>query len=123
MKPLRGKQIGGRLVLSTDSRPNKYRAIKTTIDGVTFASRREAEYCQGLKCLERNDEIRDLKFQVPFELTVNGFKICKYIADATFYEVSDGSFHVIDVKGFITKEYRLKKKLMKAIFNIDIEET
>jgi hypothetical protein len=122
---LRGKEVGGRLIIlgsggSADH--NKYRAVKTTVAGQTYDSRKEAEYCQGLKYLERAGEIRDLKLQVPFEIFINEQLICKYIADATYYEVSDGSYHVVDVKGYRTKEFRLKKKLMKAVFNITVEE-
>jgi hypothetical protein len=121
---LRGKEVNGRLIIlgSGSADTNKYRAIPTTMGGYKFASHKEAEYCMGLKHLERAGEIRDLQFQVPFEILINNQLICKYIADATYFEVSDNSYHVIDVKGYRTKEFRLKKKLMKAVFGIIVEE-
>ncbi|EPP19623.1 hypothetical protein L910_2850 [Vibrio fluvialis PG41] len=36
--------------------------------------------------------------------------------------MKDGEEVVEDVKGFRTKEYNLKKKMMKAIYGIDIFE-
>ena len=50
-------------------------------------------------------------------------KICDYIADYTYLLIEeDGSsrFIVEDAKGVLTPEFRLKKKLMLAIHNIDI---
>jgi hypothetical protein len=121
MPSLHGKTIGGRLVI-TDRRPTKYRAQRTAIGGTTYASRREAEYCQGLIYLQRAGEITNLEFQVSYPLIVNGQKICTYIADARYVELDTGETVVIDVKGYRTKEYNLKRKLMKAVHDITIKE-
>jgi hypothetical protein len=119
---------GGRLVINT-GRPstNKYRAIKTQVDGYTFASKREAERYMGLRQLQRVGEITDLKLQVPFEL-IPSVTICQkkmkpvtYIADFTYTE--NGKMVVEDCKGFVTKEYRIKRKLMKHVHNIEVIET
>ena len=99
----------------------KYRNIKTTIDGITFDSKRESiRYCE-LKLLAKAKKIQNLRLQVPYVIRVNGEKICKYIAD--FVYVEDGQEIVEDVKGMRTREYVLKRKLMKAVFGIDIRET
>ena len=99
----------------------KYRNIKTTIDGITFDSKRESiRYCE-LKLLAKAKKIQNLRLQLPYVIRVNGEKICKYIAD--FVYVEDGQEIVEDVKGMRTREYVLKRKLMKAVFGIDIRET
>ena len=73
--------------------------------------------------MERARIVTNLKLQVPFDLNVNGQKICRYIADFT-YTISnvDCTIEEIveDAKGIETPEFKLKKKLMKAIYNIDI---
>ena len=47
---------------------NKYGAIKTTLDGITFDSAREASRWGQLVLLQRLGKIRDLQRQVPFRL-------------------------------------------------------
>jgi hypothetical protein len=100
---------------------SKYHAIKTEVDGIVFASKREASRYSELKLLEAAGEIFDLKLQPKFPIVVNKQKICTYIADFE-YELSDGTKITEDVKGVKTPVYRLKKKLMKACFGIEITE-
>jgi hypothetical protein len=62
--------------------------------------------------------------QVKYDLVVNGVKIGFYKADFVTYKHGK-ILEVIDVKSEMTKKlpvYRLKKKLLKAIYNIDIVE-
>ena len=106
---------------------NKYHNKKTVIDGIKFDSKKESQYYLKLKMLEKAGKIRDLKLQVPFVL-LETFKVgdrtyrkAKYIADFTYYDDKD-KLHVIDVKGFHTNEYQLKKKLMAWKYGIEIEE-
>lgn len=73
-----------------------------------------------LKLLRFTGDISDLRLQVPYEIIVNGQKICKYIAD--FVYTKNGNVVVEDVKGFPTAVYKLKKKLMKAVHGIEIQE-
>lgn len=48
----------------------------------------------------------------------NGIHLTDYIADAVFFE---GQKRVVyDSKGFETPEFKLKKRLMKALLNIDV---
>ena len=73
--------------------------------------------------MERARIVTNLKLQVPFDLNVNGQKICKYIADFTYTirNIDNTSEEIVeDAKGIETPEFKLKKKLMKAIHNIDI---
>ncbi len=68
--------------------------------------------------------IERFEMQVRYDLVVNGVKIGFYKADFVTYKHGK-VLEVIDVKSEMTKKlpvYRLKKKLLKAIYNIDIVE-
>jgi hypothetical protein len=103
--------------------PNKYRNKPTR----GFASKKEANRYAELAMLERTDRIGHLVTQVPFELvprqTVNGFteRPVIYIADFSYVD-RDGSLHVEDTKGFRTRDYIIKRKLMLWVHKIRIEE-
>ena len=101
---------------------NKYNAVKTTINGITFDSKRESIRYQELLLLQRAGQIRDLALQVPFAIIVNGKKICKYIADFQYVDVATGKTVVEDSKGVRTQVYVLKRKLVSAVYGIDIVE-
>ena len=95
----------------------KYRNKKTMVYGILFQSEKEAMRYIVL----RNDPyVRDLRLQVRFKLVVNGILICTYVADFTYCREH---FVVEDVKGVKTRDYRIKKNLMKAVYGIDILET
>lgn len=98
----------------------KFGNKKTVVDGITFDSKAEATRYSTLKVLEKANIVADLRLQVPYELTVNGLKVCRYIAD--FVYTMDGKEIVEDVKGMRTPEYKLKRKLMLAVFGIEIQE-
>jgi hypothetical protein len=100
---------------------SKYGAKKASIDGITFDSTLEANRYSQLRLLEKARVISDLRLQVPYELIVNNILVAKYVADFVYFK--DGTEVVEDSKGFLTTEYRLKKKLMKAIHDIDIYES
>ena len=105
-------------------RPNKFSAVRTTVDGITFASKREAARYGELKLLERAGEISRLSLQPEFVITINGVKICKYIADFRYVDRQKGMIVVEDVKGVKTAVYRLKKKMTEAFYpGLIIDET
>lgn len=100
---------------------SKYRNIKTQIDGITFDSKKEAGRYSDLKLMERAGAIRNLRLQVPYVFTHKGTKICTYRADFVY---EDGSRSVVeDVKGKRTRDYVIKRNLMKAFYGIEILET
>lgn len=109
----------------------KYYAKKTTIHGIRFDSKKEAERYLVLKDLEKQGEIKNLRLQVPFVLIPsqkdeNGKTIerpCKYIADFVYTD-KDGHEVVEDVKSRATRtpEYRIKRKLMLEKYKIRIRE-
>ena len=101
----------------------KFGAKKTVVDGITFDSKWESERYGQLKAMERGGIVTDLELQVKYDIIINDIKICKYIADFVYKEESpDGEIKEIveDAKGFETPEFKLKKKLMKAVHNIEI---
>ena len=102
---------------------SKFGAKKTIVDGITFDSKWESERYGQLKAMERGGIVTDLELQVKYDIVINDIKICKYIADFVYKEESpDGKIREIveDAKGFETPEFKLKKKLMKAVHGIDI---
>lgn len=101
--------------------PGKYRNTRCEIDGQKFDSKREAQRWLVLKEMGTRGEVSGLLWQVRYRLEVNGQKIADYIADFTYSK--DGVFIVEDCKGMRTPVYKLKKKLMKAIYGIVILET
>ena len=104
-------------------RPNKYFAKKTVAMGLKFDSRWEAERWGQLKAMERAGVVTQLERQVKYELTINDVKICDYIADFRYLlEEENGLSKLVveDAKGILTPEFKLKKKMMKAIHGIDI---
>tara|TARA_R100000479_G_scaffold162067_1_gene99985 strand:+ start:27 stop:413 length:387 start_codon:yes stop_codon:yes gene_type:complete len=102
---------------------SKYGAKKTIVDGKKFDSKWEAERYGQLKAMEKAGFVKKLQLQQTFKLYVNDMLICKYIADFVYEkETPDGDVEEVveDTKGFETQEFKLKKKLMKALYNIDI---
>ncbi len=100
----------------------KYRNVKTTVDGITFDSAKEARRYGELKMLERSRLISGLQLQPSFDIVINDVKVCTYKAD--FGYVGQTGIAVIeDCKGFKTPVYRLKKKLMLAVHEIEVLET
>ena len=100
---------------------NKYRNQRTEVDGIAFASKREAKRYSELKLLERAKVIKDLELQIRFPLKVNSELICTYVADFVYTE--NGQQVVEDSKGHKTREYILKKKLMRALYQTEIKES
>ena len=85
---------------------------------MTFDSKGELARYIELEDLQRAGIIKDLERQIPLHITHNGIKICKYIADFCYKE--NDLIVYEDFKGVETDVFNLKKKLVKAFFDIDI---
>lgn len=96
---------------------SKYGAKKTNIDGITFDSKKEAEFYCDLKLRATIKDISGFCIQPVFILAPG----LKYKADFIIFN-NDGSFEIIDVKGFKTKEYIAKKKVFEDKYNLKIME-
>ena len=92
---------------------SKFNAKPTHVDGIRFASKREAHRFTELKCLERAGIISHLELQPRFPLIVGGKVVCTYIGDFRYLE--NGKSVTEDVKGFKTGEYIIKRKLLMAL--------
>lgn len=121
--------------------PSKFHSKKITVDGITFDSKKEyLRYCE-LALLEKAGQIQNLELQKVFELIPAQYetferygksgnrlkdgsrcieKACVYKADFVYTE--NGKTVVEDTKGFKTKDYIIKRKLMLHIHGIRIRE-
>lgn len=114
---------------------NKYGAKRVGI----HASKREHYRAQELRLMERAGLISDLREQVPYVLIPAQYgecgkdfkgrtsrvlleRACSYIADFVYTDTATGQTIVEDTKGFRTKEYIIKRKLMLHVHGIRIKE-
>jgi hypothetical protein len=118
-------------VLGKQARRNKY-GVRTdaagkrarTVDGILFDSKAEAKRYSELKLLLKAGKILSLLTQFKYPLLVNETVVGTYRADFVYREKTKSGERLVieDVKGCRTREFILKKKLVKAIYGIDIVE-
>lgn len=124
-------------------RYRKYKNQKINVDGMTFDSKKEANRYKELSLLQKAGEISGLQTQVRYVLIPAQREVsdevytkgankgkykpgkllereCTYVADFVYYK--DGKVIVEDTKGFRTKEYIIKRKLMLYVHHIRIKE-
>lgn len=109
---------------------SKYRNVKTTLDGITFDSAKEARRYAELCLLKKAGLINSLYRQAEIELIPaqkdeRGKVIerpVKYKADFKYWDCESGSWVYEDVKGVKTKEYVIKRKLALWRYGIRIKE-
>lgn len=99
----------------------KFRNVPTIVDGIRFLSKLEAKRYGELKLLQRAGKISELEVHPRFDLIVNHERICIYEADFRYVDVERGTV-VEDTKGARTALFILKKKLMKAVRGIEVQE-
>jgi len=99
----------------------KYNNAWVEYNGQKFQSKAERDRFMVLEHKMNIGEIGRVTRQKVFVITINGIEITKYRCDF-FYKTSEGAFIVEDVKGFVTEEYLIKKRLMKVCYNVDIVE-
>lgn len=109
----------------------KYGNKAVDIGGLHFDSQAEAARWLELLRLQQRGVIADLRRQVVFELvpsvrflgSTRATPALRYIADFGYTVVASGQAITEDTKGMLTRVYKIKKHLLKALFNIDILET
>lgn len=111
------------------SRPNKFNARRTKVDGIEFDSAKEARRYSELRLLERAGQIRGLELQPEFPIVIDGSPVkyasgrnAKYVGDFSYFE---GTRRVVeDVKSPATATplYRLKRALVEHIYHVTISE-
>ncbi len=116
---------------------SKYHSVQRIVDGITFASKKEAERYLELRLQQRAGKISDLRLQVRFELLPAQFAVSDqvytrgsrkglpkrgkcieravvYVADFVYLE--NGRLIAEDAKGMRTKEYIIKRKLFRYLY-------
>lgn len=101
-------------------KPSKYRNQPTEVDGIRFASKKEARRYSDLKLLERAKEIENLVLQPRYPLTVAGMHVATYVGDYQYDEVKSGRRVTEDVKGVKTDVFRIKAKLFQALYGREV---
>ena len=98
---------------------NKFHAEKVEIDNIKFDSKRESQYYLLYKDMLKRGEIVNLELQPRFTLIPAytnhaGKKVrpCHYTADFLL-TYPDGRQTVVEVKGFRTRDYLLRRKLFE----------
>lgn len=100
----------------------KYHNRHVMQDGHLFQSAKEAARYSELKLLLQAGKIADLILQPCYPLRVNGVLVARYYADFQYMDTETGKMVLEDVKGVRTQVYLLKRKLVKALYAIDIQE-
>jgi len=109
----------------------KFGNQKVTVDGILFDSKKESAHYLLLKMRERLKEIDRLERQPEFPIYIDtadrGRIQCGvFKADFRYWEQYCGkdTLRVVDVKSPASKTeaYELRKKLVEAIYNIEITE-
>lgn len=94
---------------------SKYGARKTTCaQGHKHDSKREAEYCNELAFKVKIGAIKHYDCQYNFELWVRSSLITIHKVD--FLVNTGASVEAHEVKGFETRDWKLRKKLFEALF-------
>lgn len=98
----------------------KYHATVTFVDGIRFASKKEARDYQTVKIAEKAGIITDLKLQPKFLLQEaftdqegKKHRAVYYVADFQFRRQGEPRVVVADSKGMKTQAYRIKSKLFQ----------
>ncbi|CDN87347.1 FAA1, Long-chain acyl-CoA synthetase [Hydrogenophaga intermedia] len=111
-----------------EARRQKYGNERVSDRGIEFDSKAEHRRWVYLATLEKAGEIRELRLQVPFELipaqvapSGKKHRAMVYVADFTY--IDEKGRHVVeDVKGAVTPEFRIKRKLMLQVHGIEVQE-
>jgi hypothetical protein len=117
---------GGASGFGPRGRGNKFGAVRTRVDGRTFASKAEAGRYGELQLLAKAGLIADLECQPAWTFEINGrllkigARAVRYTADFAFTDRATGERVVEDVKGRITNDAQLRIALMEAIHGITV---
>jgi hypothetical protein len=120
-KVKKGKIRGYSIVGKGQKKNSKYGNEKTEVGGILFDSKREAKRYKELLILLKAGVIGLLERQISYELNEGGTHSLKYIADFRYILCDTGETVVEDAKGYKTREYLKKKRLMKKL-GITIKE-
>jgi len=95
---------------------HKFRAKPSEADGIIFASKKEMDYYRELLLRKKSGEVLFFLRQVPFHLPGNVRHVIDFVE---FW--SDGTVHVVEVKGYDTPMGKLKRKQVMDLYPINVE--
>lgn len=109
-------------------RRNKYgvapKEERTSRDGILFDSKGELKRWENLRLWQLKGDIRNLRRQVEYPLVINGETVGKYVADFVYEKKTQlenvWSENIEDYKGHDTAISILKRKMVKAIYGIEV---
>ena len=129
VKQTPNKKGWGTIPNKQNNTKSKYSNRKVNIDGITFDSKKEANRYKELKILENIGKISNLVLQPiyvlqeSFEYKSKKIRAIKYIGDFEYVDSKTGNKVLEDTKGFKTKDYLIKVKLLKNKYpDIDFRE-
>ena len=95
----------------------KYRNNRPKVDGILFDSQLEADKYNDLKIQLKAGEIAGFCLQPVFVLQEGfaGTRPITYRADFVVFR-TDGTFEVVDTKGYATELFKTKEKMFKVKF-------
>ncbi|HBC90948.1 MAG TPA: hypothetical protein DCZ00_05830 [Lactococcus sp.] len=99
---------------------HKYGAKKVTVDDITFDSKAESIYYQLHK---HNPNMRmQEKFVLQEKFRMNGkaYREIAYKPDFTFYDEAGQLVKVVDVKGMLLPEFKIKAKMFANRYGLPI---
>lgn len=130
-KNLRECPEGVRVLLKVRKRRTKYGNVRTQFNGETFDSKAEAQEDQSLRLQEAAGEIAGYARQVSIPMRARGGKRLRldFMVNArrAYNCVNCGhANHVYglvlrDKKGFVTREWETKRRILEAQLGIEIE--
>lgn len=95
---------------------HKYHAKPTLLDGIRFASKKEARAYAQFKLEKEAGVVLFFLRQVPIHLP-GGVKLV--VDFVLFY--TDGRVRFVDAKGVETESFKAKKRMVEALYPIEIE--
>lgn len=102
------------------NKKSKYGAKRTTVDGIVFDSKAESIYY----LQHKNDKRMTMqeKFVLMDKFRLNGklYREIAYKADFVFRNENNEIIKVVDVKGVLTTEFKIKAKLFANRYGIPI---
>lgn len=99
------------------AKPNKYGAKATVVDGIRFASKKEARYFEQLKLRKASGEVWYWLRQVPIHLPGG----TRYVIDfLVFFHDPERDPEYVDVKGKETQVFRIKKREVEHHYPIKV---
>lgn len=101
---------------------HKYNAKSCYYKGINYDSTMEANYAAELDRRVMAKDILAWERQVPVSIYVNGYHICTNKVDFLIHH-KDKSKELVEVKGMETPDYRIKKKLIEAVYLVEHPDT